>query len=228
MTPRPAIVSIGIPLDGDDIARAVRESGHSCFPVVNGDLDDLVGLLFVNDLFRSGRHDRKERSLANPDPMDISRRLRQAFVLPETTGVLDALAEMRRQHRTFAVVVDEYGSVSGVLTIKDLLEPLVGELHDEFDGEVEPEIVRVDSSRWLLDGRTNVDEVRDRLGVEIPDGEYVTLGGFLLDGLGHIPEEGEILKLGPWEFRVADMEKRRIARVIARHSSPRPAPATAN
>ncbi len=219
MTPRPAVVSLKIPLNREDVARAVRESGHSCFPVVHGELDDLVGLLFVNDLFRTGRSS-SGQSLGDPDPMDISRRLRQVFVLPETTGVLDALAEMRRQHRTFAVVVDEYGSVAGVLTVKDLLEPLVGELHDEFDAHVEPEIVRVDSNRWLVDGRTNVDEVRDRLGIDLPDGDYVTIGGYLLDGLGHIPEEGESLQLGSWEFLVAEMDKRRIARVIARYSPP--------
>ena len=130
------------------------------------------------------------------------------------------LSEMRQQRRAFAVVVDEYGGVAGVLTVKDLLEPLVGDLHDEFDPEEEPEIVRVDANRWLIDGRTSVDDVRDKLAIEIPDGEYVTLGGFLFEGFGHIPEEGESLSAGDWDLRVAEMDKRRIARVLAKQRTP--------
>ena len=216
MTPRVDVVPLVIPVHADDVARAVRESGHSCFPVVGEDLDDLVGVLFVNDLFRTGRP-RGSESLPDATPLDISRRVRSAYVVPETLGVLEALADMRRQRRGFAVVVDEYGGVAGVLTVKDLIEPLVGDLRDEFDAEEEAAIVRVDRNRWLLDGRASVDEVRERLGIEIPDGEYLTLGGLMFDGLDHIPEEGESLPLGEWELKVVEMDKRRVAKVLARH-----------
>ncbi len=100
---------------------------------------------------------------------------------------------MRHQRRAFAVVVDEHGGVEGVLTVKDLLGALVGDLPDEFDPDDEPDVVRVDGTRWLVDGRMSVDDVRDRLDINIPEGEYVTVGGFLFDGFGHIPEEGESL-----------------------------------
>jgi CBS domain containing-hemolysin-like protein len=108
--------------------------------------------------------------------------------------------------------------VAGVLTVKDLLEPLVGELRDEFDESEEPPIVRVDTTRWLVDGRASVDEVRERLGIDLPEGEYVTLGGFLFDGFGHIPEEGESLTVDEWEMRVVEMDKRRVGKVVARHA----------
>ena len=117
--------------------------------------------------------------------------MRQPYLLPESLGVLEALADMRKHRRAVAVVVDEYGGVAGLLTVKDLLEPLVGDLHDEFDEEEEAHIVRVDNTRWLIDGQTNVDDVRERIGIEIPDGEYVTLGGLLFERFGHIPTEGE-------------------------------------
>ena len=235
MTPRVDVVALSIPLTVDAVTQAVRESGHSCFPVYGDNLDDLIGVLFVNDLFRAGwqvtgaRDSSVPEALENseggdtptgPDPIDISRRLRQPFLVPESHLVLEVLAEMRRQRRAFAVVVDEHGGVEGVLTVKDLLGALVGDLPDEFDPDDEPDVVRVDGSRWLADGRMSVDDVRDRLEINLPEGEYVTLGGFLFDGFGHIPAEGESLDVDGWELRVTEMDKRRIAKVVAKRLDP--------
>jgi CBS domain containing-hemolysin-like protein len=231
MTPRVDVVALPIPLSSEDVTRAVRESGHSCFPVYDENLDNLIGVLFMNDLFRAGWKVGTGRSISNesdetagartdPDPVDISRRLRQPFLVPESRLVLEVLAEMRQQRRAFAVVVDEHGGVEGVLTVKDLLGALVGDLPDEFDPDDEPEVVPVDGSRWLVDGRMNVDDVRDRMGIDLPEGEYVTLGGFLFNGFGHIPNEGEVLKAAGWEFRVAEMDKRRVAKVVAQRTRP--------
>jgi magnesium and cobalt transporter len=229
MTPRVDVTYLTIPVHADDIARAVRTSGHSCFPVVHDDLDDLIGLLFVNDIFRTGgRADAaagggggengnggRDRDATDPSPLEISRKVRKPHLVPESLGVLEALADMRKHHRGVAVVVDEYGGVAGLLTVKDLLEPLVGDLHDEFDEEDEAHIVRVDNTRWLIDGQTNVDDVRERLGIDIPDGEYVTLGGLLFERFGHIPAEGEEVRVGDWNLKVAEMDKRRVAQVVA-------------
>ncbi|HWD52518.1 MAG TPA: CBS domain-containing protein, partial [Acidimicrobiales bacterium] len=213
MTPRVDVVALSIPVTADDVTRVIRESGHNCFPVYDDNLDDLIGVLFVNDLFRAGWRVQSGRPEAQPaadaeadgsrpgaeeapteavnpaipDPVDISRRLRQPFLVPESRLVFDVLAEMRRQRRAFAVVVDEHGGVEGVLTVKDVLSALVGPLPDEFDPDDEPDVVRVDGSRWLVDGRMSVDDVIDRLGIDLPEGEYVTLGGFLFNGFGHIP-----------------------------------------
>ena len=142
--------------------------------------------------------------------------------MPESRLVLDVLAEMRRQRRAFAVVVDEHGGVEGVLTVKDLLGALVGDLPDEFDPDEEPDVVRVDGRRWLLDGRMSIDDLADRLGIELPEGEYVTLGGYLFDAFGHIPLEGETHRFGAWELRVAEMDKRRIAKVVAKRATAPP------
>src|SRR5580700_7537898 len=229
MTPRVDVTSLTIPVHAEDIAQAVRTTGHSCFPVVHDDLDDLIGIIFVNDIFRTGgsgasRRDRvgleaaRERDATDPSPLEISRKIRPAHLVPETLGVLEALADMRKQRRAVAVVVDEYGGVAGLLTMKDLLEPLVGDLHDEFDEDEESSMVRVDDTRWLIDGQTNVDDVTDRLGIEIPDGEYVTLGGLLFDQFGHIPVEGEEIRVGDWDLRVIEMDKRRVAQVVATYA----------
>jgi len=219
MTPRVDVVGLAIPVRAEDVARAVRESGHSCFPVYDDDLDNLVGVLYVNDLLRSGwqigHRGPPAASAADPSPLDISRRLRQAFLVPESRLVLDVLADMRRDRRAFAVVVDEYGGVAGVVTVKNLLAALVGDLRDETDVAEEPEIIRVDSTRWLVDGGIAIDELHDKLGLELPEGDYVTLGGYLFDAFGHIPEEGERLEQAGWELRVAEMDRRRVAKVVA-------------
>ena len=141
--------------------------------------------------------------------------------------MLEALADMRKRRRAVAVVVDEYGGVAGLLTVKDLLEPLVGDLHDEFDEDEEATIVRVDNTRWLIDGQTNVDDVRERLGMDVPDGEYVTLGGLLFDRFGHIPTEGEEVRVGDWDLRVVEMDKRRVAQVLATFAGTGEAPPAA-
>jgi magnesium and cobalt transporter len=223
MTPRVDVTFLTIPVHAEDIAQAVRTTGHSCFPVVHDDLDDLIGILFVNDIFRTANAGgaggagggQRDRDTTDPSPLEISRKVRQPYVLPESLGVLEALADMRKHRRAVAVVVDEYGGVAGLLTVKDLLEPLVGELHDEFDEDEEATIVRVDNTRWLLDGQANVDDVRERLGIQISDGEYVTLGGLLFERFGHIPIEGEQVRVGDWDLRVVEMDKRRVAQVLA-------------
>jgi CBS domain containing-hemolysin-like protein len=224
MTPRVDVTFLTIPVQADDIARAVRTSGHSCFPVVHDDLDDIVGILFVNDIFRTGKEGPLSRDATDPSPLEISRKVRQPYLIPESLGVLEALADMRKHRRAVAVVVDEYGGVAGMLTVKDLLEPLVGDLHDEFDEVEEPMLVRVDANRWLIDGQTNVDVVRERLGVDLPDGEYVTLGGLLFERFGHIPDEGEQVHVDGWDLRVVEMDKRRVAQVVATKVDPTPDP----
>lgn len=208
MTPRIDVVSLTIPVDGDAVAAAVRGSGHSCFPVVSGDLDDVVGILYVNELFRAQKRD---QPLA---PIDISRRVRVPLVVPESLLVLEAVEQMRRAKKTFAIVTDEYGGVAGVVTVKDLLEPLVGELEDETDSREEPEFVPIDEERWLVDGQASFDEVRDFFEAEIEDGDYVTIGGFVMDRAGIVPEVGTTVVEGGLELKVADMDRRRVAHLV--------------
>lgn len=277
MTPRVDVVGLPIPVSAAELARAVRQSGHSTFPVYDDDLDNLVGVLYVRDLFRAGWEidrsftpawgtsqpsdplqdaaspsadpDQPDSSggfggspstaagsggppgtsaavdplaarRSAPSPLDISRRIRQPYVVPESRMVLDVLADMRHDRRAFAVVADEYGGMAGIVTVKDLLGALVGDLRDEFDRGGEPDFIRVDRERWLVDGGVSVDELRDRLGVAVPDGEYVTLGGYLFDVFGHIPEEGERIRVDDWEYRVVEMDRRRVAKVVVRHFDP--------
>jgi CBS domain containing-hemolysin-like protein len=222
MTPRVDVTFLTLPVTPEATAEAVRDTGHSCFPVVSEDLDDVVGVLYVNDLFRSSTV-KREVGASLPTAEEITRKIRRPLMLPETFDLLESLGEMRKQHRTFALVLDEHGGVAGVVSIRDILEQLVGDLNDEFDEDDEPTIVRIREDRWLVDGQTHVDRVEEELGLEIPEGEYVTIAGFVLDLAGEIPVAGTIFTYGDWSFRVQSVEKRRISElVIEYHAPPEP------
>jgi len=222
MTPRVDVTFLTLPVTPEATAEAVRDTGHSCFPVVSEDLDDVVGVLYVNDLFRSSTV-KREVGASLPTAEEITRKIRRPLMLPETFDLLESLGEMRKQHRTFALVLDEHGGVAGVVSIRDILEQLVGDLNDEFDEDDEPTIVRIREDRWLVDGQTHVDRVEEELGLEIPEGEYVTIAGFVLDLAGEIPVAGTTFTFGDWTFRVQSVEKRRISElVIEFHLPPEP------
>ena len=203
MTPRVDVVALKAPVSADDVGAAIKQSGHSRFPVYGDDLDHLEGILFVKDLFRSGG----------------AVRLRKPFLVPEHRRVLELLHEMRQRRLAFAVVIDEHGGVEGVLTVKDVVSELVGDLHDEFDPQDEEEIVRVDATRWLVDGACPVDRLADDIGVPVPEGDYVTVGGLLFDRFGRIPAEGDSVDLNGWQMTVTEMDRRRIAKAVIRAPS---------
>ena len=219
MTPRVDVVFLTIPVTPEAVAEAVRDTGHSCFPVVEGDLDDVEGVLFVNDLFRSSTA-KRAIGVSLPSTNEIARKIRRPLMLPETLDLLESLKEMREQRRTFALVLDEHGGVAGVISIRDILEQLVGDLSDEFDEDDEPTIVKIRPGRWLVDGQTHVDKVEEALGLVIPEGEYVTFAGYILDLAGEIPAAGAVYVEGDWSFRVQSVVKRRISEIVAEYHEP--------
>lgn len=217
MTPRVDVTFLTFPVTPEAVADAVRDTGHSCFPVVTDeDLDDVIGVLYVNDLFRSTAV-KRALGVSLPHADEIARKIRRPLMLPETHDLLESLSEMRAQHRTFALVLDEHGGVAGVVSIRDILEQLVGDLNDEFDEVDEPTVVRIRDGRWLVDGQTHVDRVEEELGITIPEGEYVTIAGFVLDLAGEIPAPGSTFEYDQWTFRVQTVEKRRISQLVIEH-----------
>jgi len=219
MVPRVDVAFLEFPVTPQAVAEAVRESGHSCFPVVSDDLDDVLGVLYVKDLFRSSTQP-GGTGFSLPTADEITRKIRKPLMLPETFDLLESLGELRKQHRAFALVLDEHGGVAGIVTIRDVLEQLVGDMSDEFDDEEEPTIVRIRQHRWLVDGQTHVDRVEEELGLAIPEGDYVTVAGFVLDIAGKIPVPGETFHHGDWSFRVQSVEKRRISELVVEYNPP--------
>jgi CBS domain containing-hemolysin-like protein len=217
MTPRVDVEALAAPVRYGDVAAAVRRSGHSHFPVYEEDLDRLLGVLFLKDLFR--RLPAGEAPGSLPEDLDVTSWARPPELVPETRSALEVLADLRLRRRGFAIVVDEHGGFAGVLTIKDLVSELVGEIPDEFDTQASPTALRTAPGRFLVDGACGVDDVREATGAPVPDGEYVTLGGFLMDAFGRIPDAGDALQVEGWTFRVARMDRRRVAKVVVQSPS---------
>lgn len=202
MTPRVAIVTLQAPVSGDGVRHAVAATGHSRFPVigVDGDLDHLEGILHVKDLLRSR---------GELDARNIHRLLREPHYVPESSPVLTVLQQMRLQRVGFAVVLDEHGGVDGIVTVKDLVSELVGELQDEYDPGT-PEIVRVSDTTWITDGRLPVEELADATQQDLPAGPYATAAGLFLFVSGTIPDEGATVEVAGITMTVLRMDRRRI------------------
>ena len=206
LTPRTSIVAVDIEDKLADLTKLALETGFSRFPVYGRDLDDINGTVLIKDTFRFEPNERPHVPVAEiaTDPL----------VVPESRDLASLLVEMRRTLKHMAVVIDEYGGTAGIITLEDILEELVGDIEDEYDRAAtvvtpSPEGVHV------LAGLLRPDEVEEICGFAIPEGDYDTLAGFLLSIFDRIPRRGDHIAYDAWEFKVIQMEGRRIARVLA-------------
>src|SRR3954454_19874392 len=203
MTPRPDIVAIRDGATIGDVRALFREQEYSRFPVYKDSLDNIAGFIFVKDLLTLSSDD---------DRRPIAGLLRPAVVVPETKRVPELLKQFQRQQTQCAIVVDEYGGTAGLVTIEDLLEEIVGEIRDEYDVESEP-IVDEGNGRWVFSGKVDIDEVQQRLNVEIEREGFETVGGYLLAHLGRVPTVGEKFDIDGLTVEVLDAERRRVNKV---------------
>jgi CBS domain containing-hemolysin-like protein len=204
MTPRVDVVALEDPVEPEEVRRAVANTGHSRYPVIaqDADLDQMLGVLYFKDLYR----------VESQGPEHIRRLLREPLYVPESTPVLTALQQMRHRRAGFAAILDEHGGVEGILTIKDLVSELVGELQDEFDPGV-PVAVALENGVWITDGRVPVEELGEELGTHLPEGPYATVGGLFLSIAGDIPGEGDTVEIEGYRLTVLGMDRRRIDRL---------------
>lgn len=215
MVPRTDIVALDVDTPLLEALEVILRAGHSRIPVYQGTIDQVVGLLYAKDLLpalRDGRHDLPLREL-----------LRPAYFVPETKVVDDLLRELRNRRIHMAIVVDEYGGTSGLATIEDLLEEIVGEIQDEYDRE-EPLLSDLGNGEFLCDARLSVDDAEKKLGLKIPPGEFDTLGGFIYERLGAIPKVGDRVVLGDDTITVEEMEGIRPIKLRIRRGGKSPAP----
>jgi len=206
MTPRLDLVALPAGANVAQISRVVQESGHSRLPVYDGDLDHIVGVVHIKDALpalSNGEGDRSVRSLMRP-----------AYFIPENKLVADLLTELRRDKTKIALVRDEYGTLTGVVTLEDLLEEIVGEIRDEFEPREEDILwAMLDERTFVASGRVSLDEFNERMGTELPIEDADTLGGYVFGLLGHQPAQGETAEADGFAYQVEATDGRRILKV---------------
>ncbi|MDR0730917.1 MAG: hemolysin family protein [Treponema sp.] len=209
MVPRTDTVFLSVAASRDELLERIAESEHSRFPVYRDTIDNVIGILYVKDVLRS---------LVKNEPFDVEKLLRKPFFVPVSKRIDDLLRELRRRRVHIAVVVDEYGGVSGIVCMEDIIEEIVGDIQDEFDHETE-DILRLGQGCWLCDARLNLEDLSDEIGAELPFESFDTLGGFVFDLFGKIPVRYEKAVYRGHDFIIQSMDGHKINSVkIIRHN----------
>ena len=206
MVPRPEVVAISIELPAEEALKAVLESPYTRYPIYRESLDDIVGVLHIRDLILA-LHDRGIVSV------DMNTLVRPAYMVPETKDLGALLSEFRRTNQHLAIVIDEYGSMEGIVTLEDLLEEIVGEIEDEFDLPDET-VERVDDDTIRIDGTFPIDDFNEQFECELPDEDYHTIAGFVFGELGRTAEPGDEVRHDGLLFKVDSVEGQRIDRLL--------------
>ncbi len=203
MVPRSQMVIVNRDDPPEEILPMVVDSGHSRFPVIGEDRDQIVGILLAKDLLRYF-------SEGGKDDFDIKEVLRAVVFIPESKRLNVLLKEFRVSHHHMAIVVDEYGGVSGLITIEDVLEQIVGDIGDEYDTDDELDIRKEGERQFTVKAQTRIDEFNSYFGCDFSDEEFDTIGGLAINSLGRLPRRGESFGLGGLEFKVLRADRRRL------------------
>jgi CBS domain containing-hemolysin-like protein len=206
MTPRPDIVAVPVDVKFDELVDTTSRTGHSRLPVFRESLDNVEGIVLVKDLFRVAAESAEQ---VEDSDFDVTRIMREPYFVPDTKPVDDLLAEFRRLKIHLAIVVDEFGGTDGLVTLEDLIEEIVGEIYDEHD-VARPKYTRTARGEVLIDGGAPIDEVNEQCGIELPEEEYDTLGGFILGELGQVPMPGDVVEVGNARLVVERVDDRRV------------------
>jgi putative hemolysin len=220
MVPRPDMHTLPVEATLDEVMRVFATSQRSRIPVYRGSGDHILGFVHIKDMLwiLLDRERRLEENLP-PPTFDLRRVLREVLIVPETKPASELLQELRTRHIGMAMVVDEFGSILGLVTLEDIMEQVVGEIHDEFD-VVERPLTLADGA-VIFDAALNVRDLDAQYNIPLPeDPAYATVGGFVLAQLGFIPRGGESFEYGPFRFTVVEMDGRRVARVKIQRVSP--------
>ena len=200
MVPRIDVDFISSDTPKDELVTKIIASGHSRFPVYTDSIDNVVGVLYVKDLLKT---------LAENQPVDLLKIIRKPYFVPESKRIDSLLREFKRHHLHIAMAIDEYGGISGIVTMEDIIEEIVGDIQDEFDKERE-DIITINENVWLCDARVDLDDLNETIGALFPNEDFDSLGGFVFDLFGKVPVKYEKASWNNYDFIVQDMEGHRI------------------
>jgi putative hemolysin len=203
MRPVPQMVAIGINMPVDEINSIIADEKFSRYPVIGKDINDIKGILYAKDFYNM---------LSKTGSVDIHKIIKPPIFTPETMKISILLREMQKKRIHMAIVIDEYGAVSGLVTLEDLLEEIVGEISDEYD--IESPVIQLSDGTVIIDASISVSDLMEDYNIEIPESpEYETLGGFIITYLQRIPQTGDIIEMDDKRLRVVEMVGQRIAKV---------------
>jgi CBS domain containing-hemolysin-like protein len=203
MVPRINVIGVALGTALPEVIDIIKRSGHSRLPLYVDSLDDIRGILYAKDLLSSalGGHD-----------LDLGSVARKAYFIPENLKIDDLLREFRKRRLHIAVVVDEYGGTSGLVTMEDIIEEIVGEIEDEYDTEPPP-IIELSSGTYMVDGPVSISDLNEQLDLKIPEEEFETVGGLIYDLVGSLPEKGQVVEYRGIKFVIHRVEGQRILKV---------------
>ncbi len=209
MVPRIDVDFLSIDMEKDELLGKIAESEHSRFPVYSESIDNVVGVLYVKDLIKT---------FAKKEKFDLEKIIRKAFFVPESKRIDSLLREFKRRHVHIAIAIDEYGGMSGIVCMEDIIEEIVGDIQDEFDNENE-DIISVGENTWLCDARVNLDDLNEEIESQFPNEEFDTLGGFVFDLFGKIPVKYEKESWNNYDFIVQDVEGHKVNQIkVIKHT----------
>jgi CBS domain containing-hemolysin-like protein len=200
MVPRTDTVFLSAAASKDELLACICESEHSRFPVYRDTVDNVIGILHVKDVLKT---------LVNDKPFNINELVRKPFFVPVSKHIDDLLRELRRKKVHIAVVVDEYGGVSGIVSMEDIIEEIIGDIQDEFDHETE-DVVTLSKGVWLCDARVNLEFLVEETNLDLPVDNFDTLGGFVFDLFGKIPVKNEKIVYKDYDFIIQEMDGHKI------------------
>ena len=202
MTPRTDMYAIDINDKIEDVLDEIDEFKYSRIPVYEENVDDIKGILFVKDILKP---------LKDNEKIEIDKIIREPYFVPESKDIDELFKEMQQNKVQMAIVIDEYGGTAGLITMEDIIEELVGNIFDEYDDE-EIDVKKIDENTYIVSGLLTSYELKKVFGIEIPEGDYETLSGYLLDRLGRIPDENEhpVIEDEKLTYKVEEMEDKRI------------------
>lgn len=208
MTPRVDMTTLSEDISFKELVDTIKESGHSRIPVYSSNLDNIIGILYAKDLLPY------LNSNISQNNFDLGKIIRDCLFVPETKQISDLMQEFQTKKMHMSIVVDEYGGTSGLITLEDILEEIVGEIRDEFDEEDE-DIVNIGEDKYLISGKADIEEVEENLGINIedPDEDFETIGGYIFNQAGTIPEVGYTFEEYGYRFKVIEVDSNRITKV---------------
>ena len=203
MVPRIDVQFVSIDSSFDELISTLTECGYSRFPVYKETIDNVVGILYVKDLLQYYK---------SSETVDIEKIIRRTYFVPESKKLDSLLREFKRRKVHIAVAVDEYGGVSGIVCLEDIIEEIVGDIQDEFDNEVE-DILEIGESTYLCDARVDIEDLNEKLSLSLPEEDFDTLGGFVFDLFGKIPVKYEKVSYSGCDFIIQEMDGHKIKTV---------------